>query len=162
MLFYISRTLLKESEANSNYKDFEIQRLTRELVGLRLEHAHCKRVVGAEKETDPSTHLATPSLADSGHFDDLSYQASQSKDFLMDKEVDLLASTSWSAEKNRIINAHTEKMEDLIKQHTIEVYLVTCKYTKNLNVTRFHFLIQVARCPNSVHRSAGVGFNPAR
>lgn len=114
---------MKESEANSNYKDFEIQRLTRELVGLRLEHAHCKKVVGTEKETDHTTHLATPSLADSGHFDDLSYQASQSKDFLVDKEVDLLASGGWSAEKNRIINAHTEKMEDLIRQHTTEVFI---------------------------------------
>lgn len=111
---------MKESEANSNYKDFEIQRLTRELVGLRLEHAHCtKKVAGAETDNN-TTHLATPSLADSGHFDDLSYQASQSKELLMEKDaIDPLP--SWSVEKNRIINAHTEKMEDLIKQHTTEV-----------------------------------------
>ncbi len=113
--------MLKESEANSNYKDFEIQRLTRELVGLRLEHAQCeKRISGGDKESDGATHLTAPSLADSGHFDDLSYHPSQFKDSFAEKDTDLY-SGGWTAEKNRLTNAYLEKIENLTKQHTNEV-----------------------------------------
>ena len=116
--------MLKESEANSNYKDFEIQRLTRELVGLRLEHAQCdKRRSTEEKENENTIHLTTPSLADSGHFDDMSCHASQSvtKDSRLEKDADLLLLGGWAAERNKIIITHAEKMEDLIRQHTNEV-----------------------------------------
>jgi hypothetical protein len=114
--------LLKESEANSNYKDFEIQRLTRELVGLRLEHAQCeKRISGVDKESENAVHLTAPSLADSGHFDDLSYHTSQFKDSFAEKDVDLLFPGSLTVEKNRLTSSYLEKMDDLIRQHTIEV-----------------------------------------
>ncbi len=118
--------MLKESEANSNFKDFEIQRLTRELVGLRLEHAQCiKRISTTEKDTDDNAiYLTTPSLADSGHFDDLSYHASQSvKDPLVEKDIHLLLPGGWAAEKNRMEITHAEKVEDLIRQHTDEVFI---------------------------------------
>lgn len=115
---------MKESEANSNFKDFEIQRLTRELVGLRLEHARCiKRISTAEKDTDDNAiHLTTPSLADSGHFDDLSYHGNQSvKDPLVEKDIHLFLSGGWAAEKNKMEITHAEKVEDLIRRHTDEV-----------------------------------------
>ncbi|XP_046457196.1 protein quick-to-court-like isoform X1 [Daphnia pulex] len=126
------KSLLKESEANSNYKDFEIQRLTRELVGLRLEHAQCeKRISGGDKESDGATHLTAPSLADSGHFDDLSYHPSQFKDSFAEKDADLY-SGGWTAEKNRLTNAYLEKIENLTKQHTNEMQDVKSRFTDRL------------------------------
>ncbi|XP_057373998.1 protein quick-to-court-like isoform X1 [Daphnia carinata] len=127
------KSLLKESKTDSNYKDFEIQRLTRELVLLRLEHAQCgKDTVRGEKEPDNSLPLAAPSLADSGHFDDLSYQANQLKDSLVEKEVDSLATGSWIMERSRIANFHTEKMDDLLRRHAHEIQQVRSRFTDRL------------------------------
>lgn len=117
---------MKESKTDGNHKDFEIQRLTRELVILRLKHAHCGKVaVRGEKEPENTLPFAATSLADSGHFDDLSYQASQLKDSLVEKDVGLLASDGLSAEKSRIANFHAEKMEDLLRRHANEVIMIT-------------------------------------
>ncbi|KZS10484.1 Uncharacterized protein APZ42_025035 [Daphnia magna] len=129
------KSLLKESKTDSNYKDFEIQRLTRELVLLRLEHAQCgKNTVRGEKEPENTLPLATPSLADSGHFDDLSYQANQLKDSLVEKDVDSLASGSWSMEKSRIANFHGEKIEDLLRRHANEIQQVRNRFTDRLEL----------------------------
>lgn len=101
MLF---RLLLKESEDNNCYKDFEIQRLTREVVSLRLEHAQCGNKITGENK------------ADSGHFDYVACHSGHSENSLnSDKEV------IEENEKSCIINAYTEKVRELVKQHENEV-----------------------------------------
>lgn len=108
---------MKESEANNHYKDFEIQRLTRELDGLRLVHAaqSFKKAAENEKDYERSKHPTTPSLADSGLFDDIPCHASQFKDPIIEKdqvEVEKMKTSDESAEKTK---------ELMIRQHTNEV-----------------------------------------
>ena len=127
---------MKESEANNCYKDFEIQRLTRELVDLRLKQAQiCVNKSEGASETEMDTirnHLTTPSLADSGHFDELSSQTSQLKDshggdkdvFNADSSLSSNGSSCFasSLERNRgILHLNTQKIEELVTQHNSEV-----------------------------------------
>jgi len=111
------KALLKESYADTRYKDFEIQRLTKELVELRLEHAHCKKV-----GDDP--HGATPSLADSGLFDDV--HLNQSKESLLEKDVDS------STEKRRLMNSHVEQISDMKRQFADEMQSIRGRLTDRL------------------------------
>lgn len=86
---------------------------------LRLKQAR-----HSEKEVDNiSTQLTTPSLADSGHYDELSGHASQLKESPKEKDAyaDSLSSASSSVlEKNRVTKL-SSKIEDLVLQHTSEV-----------------------------------------
>lgn len=123
---------MKESEENRNYKDFKIQRLTRELVELRFEHAQCEKIAsGVEKEYDSATNLKAASLADSGHFEDLPYQTSQFKDSYAEKDAELLSYGGLTVEKNRHTITHLEKMDYLIKHHTDEVIIYTIVMSTN-------------------------------
>lgn len=126
------KSLLKESYSDIRYKDFEIQRLTRELVELRLEYAHCKKAdavdtanvedsADATEATDAAdpgdaSHGTTPSLADSGLFDDV--HLNHSKESLVERDAD---TTTWSIEKRRLLNSHAEQISDMKRQFADEV-----------------------------------------
>lgn len=113
------KALLKESQAECSYKDFEIQRLTRELVALRMKQAEKPDSSGGATAEVESTNTATPSLADSGLFDDL---VNHSKESLTDKDVEV-THPNWAAEKRKLVAAHLEETEQLKKQHATEVSL---------------------------------------
>ena len=137
------RTMLTESQAESQYKDFEIQRLTKELVELRLEHAQCvKKTHITPASPEVAVNGPSPSLADSGHFDDLNLINGRhsSKESLAEKEMEAANvipvcpiavqgedDSSWALEKRRLITFHIEQLNDLKRQHTDEV---TCTFLK--------------------------------
>ncbi len=105
---------LEEAQTLVHLKDLEVKRLTKELVQLRLEHAQSKPLA-------PVNEL-TPSLADSGHFDDLITGRHSSKESLADKELDATTpSGSWANDKRRLITFHMEQINDLKRQHTDQV-----------------------------------------
>lgn len=106
------KELLKKSESDCSYKDFEIQRLTRELVAVRMEHAQCEfRNSSAAEAPENVSSVATSSLGDSGLFDDLNH-ASQSKESLLEKHENV--------EKRRLVS-QVDQIEDLKRHHANEV-----------------------------------------
>ena len=142
---------MKESEENRNYKDFKIQRLTRELVELRFEHAQCEKIAsGVEEEYESATHLKAASLADSGHFEDLSYQTSQSKDSYAEKDAELLSYRGLTVEKNRHTITYSEKMDYLIKHHTDKVNVY--KIVMPTNIVIFSINLDTGN-KKTIHRS---------
>jgi len=137
------KSLLKESYSDIRYKDFEIQRLTRELVELRLEYAHCKKAdavdtanvedsADATEATDAAdpgdaSHGTTPSLADSGLFDDV--HLNHSKESLVERDAD---TTTWSIEKRRLLNSHAEQISDMKRQFADEMQTMRGRLTDRL------------------------------
>lgn len=149
------KSLLKESYTDARYKDFEIQRLTRELVELRLEHAHCKKAeateAGADTADTPDTadasHGTTPSLADSGLFDDA--HLNHSKESLVERDID---TTAWSMEKRRLLNSHAEQIGDMKRQFADEVSQT--KLMDSNHRTRMFFFIPTTsnQCMSMLYR----------
>lgn len=116
------KTLLKESEAECNYKDLKIQQLTRELVAMRLEHAECEGNGQKNGEIDAVSAFTPLSLSDSGLFDDLNHGIEQSKETLAEKDASL--SSQCIGEKRSLKLAtisQLEQVKELKKQQVIEV-----------------------------------------
>jgi len=136
------KSLLKESYTDARYKDFEIQRLTRELVELRLEHAQCKKAdaavaaadgadgadAGETPDAGDASAGTTPSLADSGLFDDV--HLNHSKESLAERDAD--TTTAWSIEKRRLLNSHAEQIGDMKRQFADEMQSVRGRLTDRL------------------------------
>lgn len=111
------KSLLSESQVVLQYKDMEIQRLTRELVELRLQ---CNSVEPAEQAVEASA----PSLVDSGHFDDLNGR--QPVDSTPTEEA------GKPFDKMEMITLHKEQVRELKRKHAEKVQHIRNRLTDRL------------------------------